>query len=74
VQTKSDLALYFKQDFLSSNQLTESEVKSLFESQSFENWKKSQENKDKLSAALLKGVNHIIKGLGVIAKQLAMRR
>lgn len=70
MEQKADLALYFNQDVSSSGQLTQSEVQALFESKSFDNWKKSRENEGKSMGALIKGINNVIKGLGVLAKIL----
>lgn len=68
---RADLALYFGQDLISCNRLTPAEARAFFECQPFENWKKSRDNENKGKAALLGGINNMIRGLSVIAKILA---
>ncbi len=68
MEQRSDLALYFSQDLIRAGRLTESEVVAVFESKSYDNWRKNRENRDKTMGALIKGVNNIIKGIGVLAK------
>lgn len=74
INTRADLALYFGQDLTSAANLTQTEVAALFESQSYQNWKKAQENKGKGDAALIKGINNVIKGLNMIGNVLTRRR
>jgi len=73
MEHRANLALYFGQDLVSSAALTQSEIKALFDTRTFDNWKKAQENRDKSVGALIKGVNNVIKGLGILAKMLPGR-
>lgn len=72
--TKSDLALYFKQDLITASRLAQSEVVALFESPSYQNWKKSQENQSKALSAVIGGINNVIKGLSMLGNVLSRRR
>ncbi len=74
INTRADLALYFGQDLSTAGNLTNSEVVALFESPAYQNWKKGQENKGKSMAALIGGVNNVIKGLNMLGGLLAKRR
>lgn len=71
---RADLALYYGQDLISCSHLTATEARDFFECQPFENWKKGKEHENKSSGELLKGINNVIRGLGVIAKVLSLRR
>lgn len=68
ITTKSDLALYFGQDLITAGRLTLTEVNALFESPSYQNWKKSQENQNKAASAVISGINNVIKGLNMLGK------
>lgn len=68
MSTKSDLALYYSQDLITAGRLTLSEVNALFESPSYQNWKKSQENQNKAISAVIGGINNVIKGLNMLGK------
>ena len=72
--TKADLALYFNQDLLTAAKLSQSEVTALFESASYQNWKKSQENQSKGLSAVIGGINNVIKGLNMLGNVLGRRR
>lgn len=74
INTRSDLALYFGQDLVTAGNLTQTEVAALFESHSYQNWKKAQENKGKGDMALIKGVNNVIKGLNMLGSVLTRGR
>ena len=64
------MALYFGQDLLTANRLTLSEVNALFESSSYQNWKKGQENQNKAISSVIGGINNVIKGLNMLGKSL----
>lgn len=72
--TKADLALYFNQDLLTAAKLPQSEVIALFESPSYQNWKKGQENQSKGLSSVIGGINNVIKGLNMLGKVLGTRR
>jgi hypothetical protein len=72
--TKADLALYFHQDLITAAKMPQSEVVALFESPSYQNWKKGQENQSKGLSSIIGGINNVIKGLNIIAKVSAPRR
>lgn len=72
--TKADLALYFNQDLITAAQLPQSEVVALFESPSYQNWKKGQENQSKGLSAVIGGINNVIKGLNMLGNVLGRRR
>lgn len=74
INTRADLALYFGQDLVTASNLTQTEVVALFECPSYQNWKKAQENKGKGAAAVIKGINNVIKGLNMIGNVLARGR
>lgn len=72
--TRADLALYFNQDLITASRLPQSEVVALFESPSYQNWKKSQENQSKGLSAVIGGINNVIKGLNMLGNVLGRRR
>lgn len=72
--TKADLALYFNQDLITAAQLPQSEVVALFESPSYQNWKKGQENQSKGLSAVIGGINNVIKGLNMLGNVFGRRR
>ena len=72
--TKADLALYYGQDLTTAGRLTQTEVSALFECQSFQNWKKAQENKSKGVSSIINAVNNVIKGLNMIGNVLSRGR
>lgn len=74
MEHRANLALYFGQDLVSSAALTQSEIQALFDSRSFDNWKKARENREKTMGAVIKGINGVIKGIGILVKVLAYRR
>lgn len=74
MEHRANLALYFGQDLVSSATLTQSEIQALFDSRSFDNWKKARENREKTMGAVIKGINGVIKGLGILVKVFAQRR
>jgi hypothetical protein len=73
INTKADLALYFRQDLATASRLPLSEVNALFECSAYQNWKKSQENQNKGLSAILGGINNVIKGLNMLGGVLSRR-
>lgn len=73
MEHRANLALYFGQDLVSSASLTQSEIQALFDSRSFDNWKKARENREKTMGAVVKGINGVIKGIGILVKVFAKR-
>jgi hypothetical protein len=67
------LALYFNQDLITAGRLPLSEVTALFESTSYQNWKKAQENRNKGMSAIIGGINNVIKGLNMLGKVFSRR-
>lgn len=74
MSTKSDLALYFGQDLITAGRMTLSEVNALFESSSYQNWKKSQENQAKNISTAIGGIGNIIKGLSMLGRVFGERK
>ncbi|MFJ3487159.1 hypothetical protein ACIPL1_27625 [Pseudomonas sp. NPDC090202] len=70
----ADLALYMGQDIRSAMHLTDTDVTALFESSSFQNWKKSQENQSKGLNTIISCINSVTKSVGNLANVLAKRR
>ena len=57
MEHRANLALYFGQDLVSSATLTQSEIQALFDSRSFDNWKKARENREKTMGAVINGTD-----------------
>ena len=70
----ADLALYMGQDIMSAKRLPQSEVTALFESNTFQNWKKARENQSKGLSSIMTGINNVVKGLNNLGTVLARRR
>lgn len=70
----SSLTLYSSTSMDAALRMRPSVVQDFFSSKPFDDWKKGEEAKNKLQAALVGRLDAVTKGVGVVAKILSLKR
>lgn len=70
----SNLTLYSSTSMDAALRMRPSVVEDFFSSKPFDDWKKGEEAKSKLQAAIVGRLDGVTKGIGVVAKILSQKR
>jgi hypothetical protein len=70
----ANLFLNFGIDFEKAMRMTRSQIKAVFESKQFKEWKRGREAQNRLDAAQIERLDNIVRSIGSLGKVLATRR
>lgn len=70
----ADMALYGGTAYPDAMRLAPSTVADFFNSKSFQDWRKGEESRLKVQAAIVDRLNEVIRGTGIVARTVAKRR
>lgn len=72
-ETVASLFLHFQRSYAEAAQMRRSEVREIFDSSTFSDWKKAREADQKMQAAMIQRLDVVIKALGQVGKAIAYR-
>lgn len=72
-ETVATLFLHFQRSYDEATRMRRSEVREIFESSTFREWKKGREAEQKIDLAVINRLDVVIKALGQLGKALVSR-
>jgi len=72
-ETVASLFLHFQRSYDEASRMRRSEVREIFDSSTFRDWKKGREAEQKIDLAVINRLDVVIKALGQVGKAIATR-
>ncbi|MBI3229539.1 MAG: hypothetical protein HYZ45_04940 [Burkholderiales bacterium] len=72
-ETVASLFLHFHRSYEEAAHMRRSEVREIFESSTFRDWKKAREAEQKIDVAVINRLDVVIKALGQVGKAIVSR-